>query len=57
MNTVQHFMDEINRRQESIHDETGLSTITNYDEFITRWLPRQRAPQKVPEYWPTRLDV
>ena len=57
MNTVQHFMDEINRRQETLHDETGLSTISNYDEFITRWLPRQRAPQKVPEYWPTRLDV
>ena len=56
-NTVQHFMDEINRRQQTRHDETGLSTISNYDEFITRWLPRQRAPQKVPEYWPTALDV
>ena len=56
-NTVQHFMDEINRRQESRYDETGLSTISNYNEFITRWLPRQRAPQKVPEYWPTALDV
>jgi|TARA_B110000858_G_scaffold169783_1_gene199143 hypothetical protein len=56
-NTVQHFMDEIDRRIQNPHDETGLSTITSYDEFITRWLPRQRAPSKVPEYWPTRLDV
>jgi hypothetical protein len=50
-------MDEIDRRIQNPHDETGLSTITSYDEFITRWLPRQRAPSKVPEYWPTRLDV
>ena len=56
-NTVQHFMDEIHRRQENPHDVTGLSTITNYDEFMRNWLPRQRAPQKVPEYWPTALDV
>ena len=56
-NTVQHFMDEINRRQQNPVDETGLSTITSYEEFTRNWLPRQRAPQKVPEYWPTRLDV
>ena len=57
MNTVCHFMDELNRRIENPHDETGLSTISTYDEFMRTWLPRQRAPQKVPEYWPTKLDV
>ena len=56
-NTVQHFMDEIHRRQQEPTDTTGLSSITNYDEFMTNWLPRQRAPQKVPEHWPVRLDV
>ena len=57
MNTVQHFMDELNRRQENPHDETGLSNINSYEEFTKYWLPRQRAPQKVPEHWPARLDV
>ena len=56
-NTVQHFMDEIHRRQQEPTDTTGLSSITNYDEFMTNWLPRQRAPQKVPEHWPVQLDV
>ena len=50
-------MDEINRRQQDPQDTTGLSSISNYSEFTTNWLPRQRAPQKVPEYWPTALDV
>ena len=57
MNTVQHFMDELQRRIDKPHDETGLSSINNYEEFTRYWLPRQRAPQKVPEYWPSRLDV
>ncbi len=56
-NTVQHFMDEIHRRQQDPQDTTGLSSISNYDEFTRNWLPRQRAPEKVPEYWPTALDV
>jgi len=56
-NTVQHFMDELNRRTIKPHDETGLSSINNYEEFTKYWLPRQRAPQKVREYWPSRLDV
>ena len=50
-------MDELNRRIENPHDETGLSTVQTYDDFMRYWLPRQRAPEKVPEYWPTRLDV
>ncbi len=57
MNTVQHFMDELNRRIVKPHDETGLSNINNYEEFTKYWLPRQRAPEKVPEHWPVRLDV
>ena len=56
-NTVQHFMDELNRRIIKPHDETGLSNINNYEEFTKYWLPRQRAPEKVPEHWPVRLDV
>ena len=50
-------MDEINRRQQNPVDETGLSNIKNYDDFIKYWLPRQRAPQKVREHWPNKLDV
>ena len=56
-NTVQHFMDELNRRIIKPHDVTGLSNINNYEEFTKYWLPRQRAPEKVPEHWPVRLDV
>ena len=56
-NTVQHFMDELNRRMIKPHDETGLSSINNYEEFTKYWLPRQRAPAKVPEHWPVQLDV
>ena len=56
-NTVQHFMDELQRRINRPHDATGLSNINNYEEFTRYWLPRQRAPQKVPEHWPMRLDV
>ena len=56
-NTVQHFMDELNRRIQKPYDETGLSNINNYEEFTKYWLPRQRAPAKVPEHWPVRLDV
>jgi len=57
MNTVQHFMDELQRRSENPIDITGLSNINNYEEFTRYWLPRQRASQKVPEHWPVRLDV
>ena len=57
MNTIQHFMDELNRRIESPVDTNGLSHIKTYSEFSKYWLPRQRGPSKVPEYWPPRLDV
>ena len=57
MNNVCHFMDEMNRRIENPHDETGLHAIKNYDDFQRYWLPRQRAPAKVIENWPSRLDV
>ena len=56
-NTVQHFMDELDRRMKNPIDETGLCNVKNYDDFLKHWLPRQRAPQKVREHWPMRLDV
>ena len=57
MNNVCHFMDELNRRIENPHDETGLYAIKTYDDFQRYWLPRQRVPSKVPDHWPVRLDV
>jgi len=56
-NTVQHFMDELHRRKESPQDNTGLSSVKEYKDFTDCWLPRQRAPEKVPEHWPVQLDV
>ena len=57
MNNIVHFMDELNRRIEKPHDERGLNSIKNYDDFQRNWLPRQRGPSKVQEHWPVRLDV
>ena len=57
MNTVQHFMDELDRRIQNPIDKNGLSHIKTYNEFTRHWLPRQRSPSKVPEHWPARLDV
>jgi hypothetical protein len=56
-NTVGNFMTELQRRIENPVDNTGLGSITNYNEFLTNWLSRQRAPAKVPEHWPGVLDV
>jgi len=56
-NTIEHFIDELQRRMDNPSDLHGLSSISTYDDFRNRWLPRQRAPQKVPEYWPAVLDV
>ena len=56
-NTVGNFMTELQRRIENPVDNTGLGSITNYDEFLKNWLSRQRAPAKVPEHWPGVLDV
>ena len=56
-NTIGNFMNELDRRIENPVDTTGLGTITSYDEFLTNWLSRQRVPDKVPEYWPTKLDI
>jgi len=56
-NTVGNFMTELQRRIENPVDNTGLGSVTNYDEFLKNWLSRQRAPAKVPEHWPGILDV
>ena len=50
-------MNELDRRIEQSVDKTGLSSVTTYDEFLTNWLSRQRSPDKVPEHWPTKLDI
>ena len=56
-NTIEHFIDELQRRINNPSDLYGLSSISTYDDFRNRWLPRQRAPSKVPEHWPAVLDV
>ena len=56
-NTIGNFMIELDRRIKNPVDRTGLSNITTYDEFVNKWLSRQRAPEKVPEHWPGVLDV
>ena len=56
-NTIGNFMIELQRRIENPVDTTGLSSVSNYDEFLTNWLSRQRTPDKVPEHWPGVLDV
>ena len=56
-NTIEHFLDELQRRIETPVDIHGLSSIETYDDFKNRWLPRQRSPEKVPEHWGGVLDV
>ena len=56
-NTIEHFIDELQRRIKNPVDLTGLSSIKTYNEFERHWLSRQRAPEKVPEHWPSVLDV
>lgn len=56
-NTIGNFMIELDRRINNPVDTTGLGSINSYDEFLTNWLSRQRAPEKVPEHWPGVLDV
>jgi hypothetical protein len=56
-NTIGNFMIELDRRIKNPVDTTGLGSISSYDEFMTKWLSRQRAPEKVPEHWPGVLDV
>ena len=56
-NTIGNFMIELDRRINNPVDTTGLGTINSFDEFLTNWLSRQRAPEKVPEHWPGVLDV
>ena len=56
-NTIEHFLDELQRRIETPVDIYGLSSIETYDDFQNRWLPRQRSPEKVPEHWGGVLDV
>ena len=56
-NTIGNFMIELDRRIKNPVDTTGLGSITSYDEFMSKWLSRQRAPEKVPEHWPGVLDV
>ena len=56
-NTIEHFIDELQRKINNPVDVYGLSIISTYNDFRNRWLPRQRVPEKVPEHWPVRLDV
>ena len=56
-NTIGNFMIELDRRINNPVDMTGLGSINSYDEFLSNWLSRQRAPEKVPEHWPGVLDV